>query len=139
MVRLLSALPRVFSVTALVVLAALAAEPAEAHQCVNVNLRQVPASAAAGEVFSVAGGVHNCGEAVRGFLITWTLVGQDGDRVILRRAVAHVEPGETASGSVRLMIPDNTRPGAYRLVMSGKAPSGFVDRDAKRIRIVAAE
>ncbi|MCZ6726209.1 MAG: hypothetical protein O7A98_02505 [Acidobacteria bacterium] len=29
--------------------------------------------------------------------------------------------------------------GSYRLVMSGKAPSGFVDRDVKRIRIVAAE
>ncbi|HEX9671233.1 MAG TPA: hypothetical protein VGC93_17325 [Thermoanaerobaculia bacterium] len=120
---------------ALALVAALAAAPAFAHQCVDVDLLRAPDAARPGGVILVEGSVTNCGEPARGFLITWWLVGDHGDRHLLRRAVSQVRPDQTLTGTVRLMIPVRIRPGVYDLVMLGEAPSGFTDSDAQRIAI----
>ncbi len=123
-------------VAALALVGLLAAAPAaRAHQCVDVDLLRAPDRAQAGEMIVAEGSVTNCGDPARGFHVAWVLVDQLGDRIQLRRTVAQVEPGETQTGVVRLLLPERLRPGLYALVMVGEAPSGFTDSDAQRIAI----
>jgi hypothetical protein len=124
------------SAAALALAGMIAAAPAaRAHQCVDVDLLRAPDRAQAGEMIVAEGSVTNCGDPARGFLIAWVLVDQLGDRIQLRRTVAQVEPGETETGFVRLLLPERLRPGMYALVMVGEAPSGFTDSDVQRIAI----
>ena len=121
---------------ALALVASLAAAPAaQAHQCVDVDLLRAPDRAQAGDMIVAEGSVTNCGEPARGFLLAWVLVDDVGDRITLHRNVAQVEPGQTSTGSVRLLLPTRIRPGVYTLVLHGEAPSGFTDSDGQRIEI----
>ena len=115
----------------------LAAVPAAAHQCINVEILRAPNRAEAGEVIHVENAVINCGEPARGFLLTWALVSEaQGVREVLRRVHVELRPDEREHGHVRLWIPDDIEPGRYALVFTGKTPSGFKDRDLHRLSIV---
>lgn len=114
----------------------LAASTAQAHQCVEVDIVRAPETAAPGAFIAVEGAVTNCGDPVRGFVSTWTLVSVTGDRThLVRRVVVQVHPGRTLTGVSRLAIPRGVRPGTYDLVLTGAAPLGFTDSDAVRIEI----
>ena len=114
----------------------LAAPAARAHQCVEVDILRAPETAAPGSLIHVEGAVTNCGDPVRGFVTTWTLVSVSGDRThLMRRVVVQVHPGRTLTGVSRLMIPRGVRPGTYDLILTGQAPLGFTDSDAVRIEI----
>ncbi len=127
---------RAVPLTVAVLAAVLAAAPAAfAHQCVEVDLLRAPDRAEAGELIVAEGSVTNCGDPARGFLVAWVLVDEVGDRITLHRNVTQVEPGRTATGTVRLLLPARLRPGIYTLVLHGEAPSGFTDNDGQRIAI----
>lgn len=114
----------------------LTAPAVQAHQCVDVNVVRAPDTATAGSLIHVEGAVTNCGDPVRGFVTTWTLVSESGDRThLMRRVVVQVHPGRTLTGVSRLMIPRGVRPGTYDLILTGQAPLGFTDSDAVRIEI----
>ena len=123
----------------LVVLALLmlgGAQAVLAHQCVAVEILRSPGVAAPGDLIVTESSATNCGDPARGFILTWTLVNENtGQRIVLKRTVAQIEPGRTITGLNRLLLPARLRPGIYHLVYHGEAPSGFTDSDAARIEI----
>jgi hypothetical protein len=50
-----------------------------------------------------------------------------------------VEPGMRVHGTHRLLLPDDVRPGHYRLALVGRAPSGFTDTEIARIALRPAD
>ena len=117
-------------------LALLAVVPAaQAHQCVDVEVLRAPDSAAAGSMIAVEASATNCGDPARGFILSWVLVAENGDRLQLTKSVAQIEPGRTLSGANRLLLPARIRPGVYNLGLVGEAPSGYTDSDLTRIEI----
>ena len=112
-----------------------AAPAAWAHQCVDVEILQSPERAAAGTVLVVRGTATNCGDPARGFWLSWVLVAENGDRILLKKSVGQIEPGRTIAGGSRLMLPVRLRPGIYQLGFVGEAPSGFTDTDLVRLEI----
>ncbi len=112
-----------------------AATAARAHQCVEVEVLRAPDSAPAGSLIVVEASVTNCGDPARGFILSWVLVGENGDRMQLNRAVAQIEPGRTITGVNRLLLPTRIRPGVYHIGLVGETPSDFTDSDLVRIEV----
>jgi uncharacterized protein (DUF58 family) len=106
---------------------------AEAHQCISVELVEVPQAVVAGETARVAAAVTNCGEATRAG-IEFYLLNEDGrihvgsDRVKLRH-------GQAERLHSNLRIPPNTRAGRYTLMMIGRTPSGFTSFDTEVVHV----
>ena len=124
---------------AAVLLALAAAAPAAAHQCVEVEILRSPRVAQVGDLIVVAGAIANCGDPARAFHVSWVLVSDEGDRTLLRRAAVMVEPGNRVSGTHRLLLPSDVRPGHYGLALVGRAPSGFTDTEIARIALRPAD
>lgn len=110
---------------------------AEAHQCIQVELVEVPQTAVAGAATRVQVAVTNCGEATRAGL-DFYLVHQEGRiHVGSERVRLRVDGAERVHAAIR--IPPNTRPGRYSLLVIGRTPSGFTSIDQEVIHIRAAD
>lgn len=106
-----------------------------AHQCVAVEIVRSPATAVPGEMIETESSATNCGDPARGFGLTWVLVDEKGDRILLKRTAARIPQGQTITVFNRLLLPTRLRPGIYDLAYIGEAPSGFTDTDVVRIEI----
>ena len=106
-----------------------------AHQCVSVEILRAPDVANPGDLIETESSASNCGDPARGFVLSWVLVSETGDRILLKKTVARIAPGGTISGLNRLLLPRRLRPGIYDLTYFGEAPSGFTDTDTVRIVI----
>lgn len=121
--------PRYFPTLALVLLVLLVlAQPAAAHQCVDVTITSSPSSGDAGGQIAVSGTVENCGDPASGFDVSWILAG-NGRRITLSSQIVVAAQGETVAISDTLFLPANLSPGDYTLVLKGVAPSTFTDTD----------
>jgi hypothetical protein len=106
---------------------------AEAHQCISVELIEVPQVVVAGQTSRVLAGVTNCGEATRAG-IEFYLVNEDG-RIHVGSERVKLRHGQAERIHATLRIPPNTRPGRYSLMMIGKTPSGFTSFDSEVVHV----
>ena len=106
-----------------------------AHQCVSVEILRAPDVANPGDLIETESSASNCGDPARGFVLSWVLVSETGDRILLKKTVARIAPGGTIAGLNRLLLPRRLRPGIYDLTYFGEEPSGFTDTDTVRIVI----
>lgn len=111
------------------------AQPAAAHQCVEVTITSAPGSATAGGQIAVSGTVKNCGDPAPAFTVSWILVGNGGRRITLLEKLVTADPGQTVAISDTLFIPSGLPSGNYTLVLRGEAPSGFTDTDSSPLTI----
>jgi len=130
--RVKGAVP-VLAVAVLLMLGGATAVPA--HQCVSVEILRSPDVANAGDMIETESSATNCGDPARGFVLSWVLVSENGDRFLLKKTAGRIPQGQTISGLNRLLLPVRLRPGIYDLNYVGEAPSGFTDTDAARIVI----
>ena len=80
-----------------------------AHQCVSVDILRSPDVAHPGDLIVTESSATNCGDPARGFVLSWVLVNANGDRFLLKKTVAQIEPGRTISGFNRLLLPTRLR------------------------------
>ena len=109
----------------------------EAHQCIKVELAEVPQTVVAGEAARVHVGVTNCGEATRAVLDFYLVNPEGRIHVGSERVRLRVDGAERVHTAIR--VPPNTRPGRYSLFLIGRTPSGFTSIDQEVIHIRAAD
>lgn len=109
--------------------------PAEAHQCVDVEITAAPSSGAAGGSIAVSGTLENCGDPASAFTVSWILVGNGGRRITLLQKLVTADPGVTVAFSETLSIPSTVPTGSYTLILRGVAPSSFTDTDSTPLTV----
>lgn len=110
-----------------------AAAGAWAAPCVEAEIVAAPANATVGELFPVKGAVKNCGERPAGFLVSWLLVAENGDRVVLARRAVSIPPGRTLPLRARLLVREAVHPGHYDLTLFVEGRRGASASDSSPI------
>jgi hypothetical protein len=111
------------------------ASGAWAAPCVRAEIVDAPTDATVGELFAVKGAVHNCGDRPAGFVVSWLLVDEGGDRIVLARRAVQLHAGRTLHIRTRLMLREAVPPGLYELVLHADGRRGVADSDASALLV----
>jgi hypothetical protein len=112
-----------------------AAAGAWAAPCLEAEIVEAPANATVGELFPVKGAIKNCGDRPAGFVVSWLLVSESGDRIVLARRAVSLNAGRTLVLRARLLVREAVHPGHYDLTLYAEGRRGLAASDSSPIII----